>query len=214
MLPEIRAGLGLVWSSPTLRSIAVRNAVFNLFASFPAIYLLFLTQELQLPAAAVGALLAVSGVGALLGALVAEPAARRLGFGPAIICGALAEGLAGLIAPLAIGPLPVELVLLAAGQLIVGAGGLVYGINQLSLRQALTPEELHGRVNATIRFIVFGAAPLGSLLGGLLAETIGLRSTLVVAGVGMAASSLCILHSPVRSIQAPPLAPPLIAGNG
>ncbi len=213
-LREIREGLALVWASPMLRSIAVRNAVFNVFASFPAIYLLFLTQELKLPAAAVGALFAVSGVGALLGALVAGPAARRLGWGPAIIGGALAEGLAGLIAPLAIGPLSLQLALLAAGQLIVGAGGLIYGINQISLRQALTPEELHGRVNATIRFIVFGAAPLGSLLGGLLAEAIGLRSTLVVAGVGMAASSLCILHSPVRSIQAPPLVPSSLAGDG
>ena len=202
-LGEIREGLSIVWSSPLLRTIALRNALFNVFASFPAIYLLYLTQELALPPATVGVLFAVSGVGALLGAMVAAPAARRLGLGPVIIAGAIAEGVAGLFAPMAVGPLPMQLGLLAAGQLIIGASGLIYGINQLSLRQALIPQELQGRVNATIRFIVFSATPIGSLAGGILAEGLGLRGALTIAAIGMAASSVWVVRSPMRAVEAP-----------
>jgi len=201
---EVRAGVHTVWADRTLRSITARNCTFNLFASFPAIYLLFLTQDLALPAGVIGLVMAIGGVGGLVGAFLAGPVARKLGVGPAIAVAATAEGIAGLFAPLAVGPRPMQLALLGVGQFACGLGGLVYGINQLSLRQACTPASLHGRVNATIRFLVFGAAPLGSLLGGILAESLGLRATLVVAAIGMASSSVWIVCSPLREMHAAP----------
>ena len=67
------------------------------------------------------------------------------------------------------------------------------------MRQEITPDRLLGRVNATERFMVYGAIPLGALLGGLLGEWIGVPATLVVGMLGMLFASLWLLLSPVRS---------------
>jgi predicted MFS family arabinose efflux permease len=77
-------------------------------------------------------------------------------------------------------------------------------VNQVSLRQAITPDGVQGRMNATMRFIVWGTMPIGALLGGFLGEVIGLRGTLVVAAVGALLTPLWVLLSPVRRLQDPP----------
>jgi MFS family permease len=198
---EIGEGLRLVWADSRLRSIALRNATFNLFAGFPAIYLLYLTQELALPPVLIGLVFAAGGVGALVGTGLAGPLSRRLGIGWAMVGAATCEGLASILTPLAAGPLLVQLALLVTGQFVLGVGGRIYGINQTTLRQTLIPASLHGRVNATIRFLVFGATPVGSILGGVVAETLGLRGALALVAIGMAGSSVWILASPIRSLR-------------
>jgi len=82
---------------------------------------------------------------------------------------------------------------------------VLYGINYLALRQAITPDRLLGRMTATMRFLTVAAAPLGSLAGGSLATLIGLRSTLLVIGVlGLALAGAGFLFSQVRAHRSLP----------
>jgi MFS family permease len=93
---------------------------------------------------------------------------------------------------------------LVVALMLFGFSGVVYNITQISLRQAITPERLQGRMNSVMRFMVWGVLPLGALLGGLLATTIGLRWTLWIAGIGGSLSWLPLAFSPVRSLQQVP----------
>ena len=89
--------------------------------------------------------------------------------------------------------------------LIVGTFvNVVYNIAQVSLRQAITPERIQGRMNSVMRFIVWGTIPLGSIAGGALASQIGLKQTLIVGGVGCCLPFLPVLFSPVRSVREMP----------
>jgi hypothetical protein len=94
--------------------------------------------------------------------------------------------------------------MLAAGFFVASLGGPLYNINQVSLRQAITPHHLLGRMNATMRFLVWGTMPIGSLLGGYLGTTIGLRPTLAITAVGSSLAFLWIFLSPVRALRFAP----------
>ena len=81
------------------------------------------------------------------------------------------------------GPCWIATLLLGAAMLVFDFGGVLYGINYLALRQAITPDRLLGRMTATMRFLTVATAPLGSLVGGVLATGMGLRGTLLPVGV-------------------------------
>jgi predicted MFS family arabinose efflux permease len=102
------------------------------------------------------------------------------------------------------GPLELAVPLLVASQFLIGFSTPVYNINQVSFRQAITPDRLQGRMNASVRFIVWGTIPIGSLVGGALGEAVGLRPTLVVGAAGALLALLWVLFSPVRSLREPP----------
>jgi predicted MFS family arabinose efflux permease len=85
-----------------------------------------------------------------------------------------------------------------------GLANVIYNVTQVSLRQAITPERLQGRMNSVMRFIVWGTIPLGSILGGVLASTIGIKETLIVGGLGTCLPFLPVLFSPVRGIKEMP----------
>jgi MFS family permease len=80
-------------------------------------------------------------------------------------------------------------------------GGVVYNVSQGSYRQAITPDRMQGRMNATMRFVVWGTMPIGSFIGGVLAGVIGLRTTLWVAAIGGIVAVLPVALSSVRSIE-------------
>lgn len=86
---------------------------------------------------------------------------------------------------------------------------MVYNINQVSLRQAITPARLQGRMNATVRFMVWGTMPIGSLLGGTLGQWLGLRPAILLAAAGSASAFIWLIASPVRTlrVQPPPVEP-------
>ena len=88
-----------------------------------------------------------------------------------------------------------------------GLGGVIYNMNQVGLRQAITPLRMQGRMNATMRFMVWGTIPIGAFLGGVLGNSIGLRPTLWVAGIGGCLPFLPVLLSPVRNLRAIPEPP-------
>ena len=95
-----------------------------------------------------------------------------------------------------------------AGFFIGSATSVIYNVNQVSLRQAITPERMLGRMNATMRFIVWGTIPVGALVGGILGEIIGLQGTIWVGAIGSFLGFLPVFFSPVRSLETIPEAQP------
>jgi predicted MFS family arabinose efflux permease len=140
--------------------------------------------------------LAVGGLAAAPGGLLADHVAARFGTGPAIWGGWLVEGAALLLLPLA-ATLPAIAVLIAA-QAIGGLAGTVANVNQWSLRQRVTPDHLQGRVTASHRFLVYGAYPIGALLGGFLVTQIGMQPALLLGAVGATLCPLWLLRTPLR----------------
>ena len=106
----------------------------------------------------------------------------------------------GLLAwPLAPASFPVPVLLL--GTFVVGFGAIAYNISQVSLRQAITPERMQGRMNASMRWIVWGTMPLGSLVGGAIATAYSLRTALWVGAIGSLFTWLPVFLSSVRTIK-------------
>ncbi|MCL4465688.1 MAG: MFS transporter [Chloroflexi bacterium] len=200
---EIGDGLSFVLSHPLLRAIATTTALANLSASaIMALYVLFAVRELGLEAGMLGLIFGLANFGFLVGALLAEQTARRVGVGPTIVASSLLSALGLLLVPLAARSNAIA-VLIASG-LIASLAVPIYNINQVSLRQAICPQRLQGRMNATMRFLVWGTMPLGSLLGGMLGEALGLRAALAVVALLGLSCFLPVLFSPVHSLQQQP----------
>jgi MFS family permease len=203
MLPELKEGLAFVLKHPYLRPIAACTGSANFFGQILfAVALLYFVRTLHLSSFEAGAIFASFGVGSIVGAIAAGPIQRRIGVGPAIVGHAVTFSVAGLAYPLAPQSFPHPA--LIAGGLALGFGGVAYNITQVSLRQAITPERLQGRMNATMRWIVWGTIPLGTLLGGLIATEWGLRSALWVGAIGSLFTFLPPLLSPVWRIREMP----------
>ena len=206
---EIGEGLRVVVGNRTLWSIAGCTGTSNLFGGIStAIYVLYVVQVLHLSPAALGLVYGIGSAGAFVGALVATRVGRRLGTGPTIIAMILLAGLGSLLVPLATVALAVPF-LLAAG-VISSFGSTTYNIQQVSLRQSITPDRVLGRMNASMRFLVWGTIPLGSLLGGFLAQQMGLHAALWIGAAGGLTSGLWVMLSPVRVLRHQPSQPALL----
>ena len=203
-VPEMREGIEVVFRSPILWRIAGCTATSNLGSNivFGAVFLVFAYRQLHLSAAVVGLIFAIGSVGGLLGALVAAWVARRLGIGPTLGFAPVVGGLAVLATPLALVGAPI-LVLAAAG-FVEGLTVPIYNISQVSLRQAITPDRVQGRMNATMRTIVWGTIPLGAFMGGILGTSIGLVQTIVIGGIVSVAAAFWILLGPVIRLKEQP----------
>jgi predicted MFS family arabinose efflux permease len=160
-----------------------------------------MTRDLGLGAEAVGLVFAAGGVGALLGSISAGPARGRWGLGRVLLGSQILFGLFGMLVPLAVlfpdGALP----LVVAAEFLQWVMVLIFSVNSVSLRQAITPDRLLGRVNGTMRFIVWGSRPIGSLLGGYLGSRVGLPATLVVGAFGMLIAFVPLLASPIPQLR-------------
>jgi MFS family permease len=200
MRRQIGEGLRYVFGHRLLFPIAVCTATSNLFNSMAqAVILLFAVRQLGLSAGVIGVVFAVGNVGFLLGAFAAQRIARVAGVGRTIIGAAIMFSAGGLLVPLA--TRSVAIPFLVGALLVAGFGGVTYNINQVSLRQAITAERMQGRMNATMRFTVWGTMPIGAFLGGILGGAIGLRSTLWVAAIGGAFSFVSLVSSPLRTLR-------------
>jgi MFS family permease len=203
MRSEIKEGLRYVGRHPLLRNIAATTGLSNFFSNVVfSILILYLVRELSFTPELIGLAFSVGSVGFLVGALTANRAAGRFGIGPTIVGSALTFGPGALL--IAIAPPNLAVPLVAASVFIAGLGGAIYNINQVSLRQAITPERMQGRMNATMRFIVWGTIPVGSTIGGLLGGVIGLHETIWIGAIGGIFVFLPVLFSPVRSLQTIP----------
>jgi Na+/melibiose symporter-like transporter len=203
---ELREGLAVVLENPLLRSIAGCTGTSNLFGNaVQAIFVLYATRELGLQPAVVGLIYAASGPGALLGALFAGEAARRFGLGATIIGAIAISETANLAVPLASGPVATLTAVLMLASFVNGMCGPLYNINQVSLRQAITPDRLQGRMNASMRFLVWGTIPIGALLGGALGQALGLWPAIAAMALCSLLSPLWVLFSPVRQLRVQPV---------
>ena len=202
---EIKEGLEVVFRNPFLRSIAGCTATNNFFSNVRfAVLTIYVVRELGIQPGVLGIIFAAGSVGALIGALWGSAIARRWGVGPTLV-GAIAVGSVGSLAlPAAQGSFAFAVAMLTLGLFVSSSANPVYNITQVSLRQSIIPLRLQGRMNASMRFLVWGTIPLGSLAGGALGEFIGVHSTLLVGALGGLLAVLWVFFSPVRRlIQTP-----------
>jgi MFS family permease len=211
LLREVGEGLRYVANHPLLRATAGLAATTQLCMSgLLAVYILYLVDELRLPPALIGLIGVAAAPGTVLGASIAPRLVRQAGLGPTMAAAAWLPGLAVPLIPLA-GSLPgaheaaagVAVGLLALAWFILGLGS-IYDISEVSLRQAVTPDPLRGRVNATRHVAFYGVMPVGAILGGLLGASLGLRPTMLIAAAGLLLAPLWILASPIRNLRKPP----------
>ncbi|MGA0601062.1 MFS transporter [Caulobacter sp. KR2-114] len=190
-LSDFLAGLGAAMGDAVIRPILLITTLSSLFGSFySALYIIMALKVLGLTPAMLGATIAVGGVGALIGAAAAGPAIRRLGVGPALVASGVVTGAASFLIPLAASPgLPGgrwgAMAMLMGAQLLGDSFGTITEIAARSLRQAVTPQALMGRVGG-----VFAAAPgltavAGALAGGWLGGVIGPQDTVFIASAGV-----------------------------
>ncbi|MCB0237729.1 MAG: MFS transporter [Anaerolineae bacterium] len=206
MTSEIVEGMRTVRSSQVLLALLAATAVFNLLGSFfGALYSLYVIRSLGLTPVLLGVVISAGGVGALIGAASADRVTRRIGVGPALISGMAVHAVTALLTPLAFGSVPQVTAILLFAQIAGDTMLMIFFINAVSLRQAVTPDRLLGRVNASFQVIVAVVGPIGFLLGGLLGERLGLRPTLFIAATGSWIATAILLASPVRTIRVLPV---------
>ena len=197
---EMGEGLGFVVRHPVLRRIVACTGTVNLFAHMAlAMEMPFLIRELGLSPGKAGLLLALGTVGGVLGGLLAGRLARRVGSARIIWLAPLVLGLPSYLAPLAYPGWRV--VLYGIGWFAFTFGAVVYNTAQVTYRQQICPPELLGRMNAAVRWIVWGTIPLGALLGGAFATWFGLRPTLWIGLVGASLGGLWVYFSPLRRLR-------------
>ena len=203
MREDIAEGLRYVFKHPYLKNIAACTATFNFFGGFQAVLIVYAVRVLDLRPAVIGLAFTLGNIGPLIAAFTSGRISRRFGVGPTIIGASIVGGPMFLLVPFA----PhgnAALAVLGPAILVGGFMNVLYNVTQVSLRQAITPERIQGRMNSVMRFIVWGTIPLGTLLGGALGTWIGLKETLILGGIGCCLPFLPVLFSPVRSLREMP----------
>jgi MFS family permease len=207
MRQQIAEGLRYILQHEYLANIAATTATSNLASNIAfAIFPVYVYKVLLLTPAAVGTMGGLGGAGVLVGALVANRIQARLGIGRTIIVAAATFGPISLLMPLAT---PEQAFWLLSASLFLGSlNNVNYHVAQVSLRQAITPEPFLVRMNATMRFLVWGTIPIGSLIGAGLSEVIGVRATVWVGSLLTFVTFLPVFFSPVRHIRTIPTEEP------
>ena len=194
---EMWEGIQVVFGNPTIWKIAGSTSTSNLGSNvFFAVYLIFAYRVLHLSPGTVGIIFGAGAVGGLLGALSASWIARHIGLGPTLFITIVMGGLAMILVPLAQYGWAVPLLL--ASTVIGSFTGPVYNINQVSLRQAITPDRVQGRMNATVRTVIWGTMPIGAFIGGLIGSAYGVLPALYIGMVIATLAGFWILLGPIR----------------
>jgi MFS family permease len=198
---EIAEGLRFVFGHPLLRAITLTAAVSNLCGTIGAsVLLVLLNRELGLSPFLCGLVFAAEAAGGLLGSLITVRAAARFGQGPAMCVSVVLSGVLWMFAI----PMFQSDWRFAVAVALQGLGWVVFmtfKINSVALRQQLCPKPLMGRMTASVRFVVWGAMPVGALVGSVLAQSIGVRQALWTGAAGELLAVLPMLLSPLRSTR-------------
>jgi MFS family permease len=201
---ELVEGLRYVFGDPRWRSMMAYVSTVNFFYSVAeAIFIVFAVRSLDLSPQVIGLIFTLSNLGGIVGAVLAARVAGRLGVGRTLVTAGLLSGPPLLLVPLAPAG-PRAMPFLVASWFLGSLGVILYNVTAISLIQALTPERLLGRMNASRRFVVWGTVPLGAFVSGVLASTIGLRETILVGAIGASSSFLFLYFSPLRTIREMP----------
>lgn len=173
---EMKEGINIVLRNPILSHIAGSTATSNFGTNMVgAVLILFSLNLLKKSTILLGFVGVIGGVGFLIGVLLANKFTARLGIGPSLAV-SIGSDFIGLATPLA--QYGDAFFVFSVVTLTIGILIPMYNINQISLRQTITPDRLQGRMNATMRTIVWGTIPAGSFVGGILGSTIGLSNTI------------------------------------
>jgi MFS family permease len=207
LMVELWEGLRYVLRHRLLFPQAMSTGVSNFFSNVLfSIIIVYAHRKLGLSSGLIGLSFSLAAIGWMIGAAQADRFRRWLGVGGATILGAALSGPGALLVAFTPKSFPVPF--LVTGAAIMGFGAVVYNIQQVSLRQAICPPRLQGRMNASMRFLVWGTIPLGSLTGGAIASVAGLRTALFVGAIGGFTSILPIVFSPILSLREFPGAEP------
>jgi MFS family permease len=203
MRAEVAEGIAFVAREPILRMISGCTSTWNLFSSaIYAITVVFLVRQVHLQAAAIGLIMSAGAVGGVIGGLSASLLRRRLGSARVIWVSAIVTAPFALLIPVT-SP-GAGLAFFGVSTFVTSFGGVVYNVSQASFRQLLCPPGLLGRMNATVRFIVWGTLPLGGLLGGALGGWLGNREAIWVCAAGITLAPAWLLASPLRRLRDTP----------
>ena len=202
-MDEIREGLWLVVRDPVLRGLVGGTmGLAAMWGIFGATWLLFVTEDLRLDPAVIGVIAALGGFGSLVGALLAARATARFGIGNVVIASMLFAALGNLLIPLAPAGMPLVAIACLLGQQLIGDTAVtVFDVTEISVRQARVGDRQLGRVNATVRVAMVLAQLAATLVGGLLAELIGLRGAAFLAPIGALLGAWALYASPVRRLR-------------
>ena len=197
-------GLHAVWRQPILRGMVVAGLAQNLaFGLVGTVFLLYVNQEVGFDPGILGMIFAVGGVSSFLGAMIAGRL-PRFGIGAVMVASLLLAAIGEAFIPLATAANAIGVLFLVGQQIVADSALTVYDINQVSLRQAIAPAHVLGRVNASVRVTEFGAVLLGTIIAGYIGETVGLRETLWL-GVGLSLlAAVALALSPVPASAAHP----------
>jgi len=203
---EIAEGLAFVKKQPIIRTIAMTTGTGNFFSNMAmALLPLYLLKVLGFTPGQFGLIMSAGAVGALIGAASAGKLMKLVGEGRLVIISAVLYGFTTSCIPFAsLLPHAAQLPFLIGAELFNSVLVLCYNITQVSARQRICPPELMGRMNATIRFFIWGVMPIGSLLGGWIAAGIGVVPTMWIGCLGVLASSVFVLMSPLRGMRTLP----------
>ena len=205
LVPQMAEGLRFVFHNTTLRAITLCTATANLFSGvFEAVRVLFLSRTIGLSPAVIGIVFAAGGVGGILAALCSGAIVRRVGQARSIWLVPLLTWPFMLLFPFTTGAWGLAFAFVSL--ICSGFGIIIYNVAQVSYRQAICPDRLLGRMNASVRFVVWGASPIGGFVGGVLGETMGIAGTIWVGIGGQAASMLWVLFSPLLRMRDLPVA--------
>ncbi|WP_018348509.1 MFS transporter [Longispora albida] len=205
---ELAQGLSFVYRHPLLAPVALTLHARFLFVSVTStVFTLFVMRGLNpgmsedAAALGLGLVLALGGVGAVAGNAVSARV-TRLGAGRAMVLQRVGEACSWVVIPFAVAG-TAGWVVAGAGQFLVwfflGASGPV----EMGWRQAITPDHLQGRVNATIRSLNWGMITIGAPIGGLLAERLGYRPALWAGIAGVVLAAIVAALSPIRRATLP-----------
>lgn len=196
----IREGWRFVVGHPVMRPCMICATTVNFVCGgLLALVPLYLVRGLEVSPLLVGLLLATEGLGSLLGASLTPSLVRRLGSGRAVRLATITSAAAALLLPLATGHLGIAL--FALGNAGFAAGVVVFSICTRTHRQLASPPELLSRVMATVRFVSWGAIPVGSLTAGLIASSVGARGALTVICLLAALTPTVVFNSCLRSLR-------------
>ncbi|WP_329123767.1 MFS transporter [Streptomyces sp. NBC_01465] len=203
LLRRAKDGMTYVIRHPILRATLGCAATVNFFTFIAGtgLIVLFATRNLGLTAGVIGTAFGIGASGALLGAVIAPRLARRIGVGRSIAVGAVLFPVPIALVAAAGGPMWTRTGALGAAEFLSGFGVMLFDVNLNALQTSVIPDGMRSRVAGAYSTLNYGIRPLGALVGGFLATTLGLRETLVIGAAGGALSLLWLLPSPVLGIH-------------
>jgi len=217
-VPEVRVsvrqsiseGLRAVWGSRLLSALLTQGAALNLFfGAYITVFVVYAVRVVHLHPLELGIVMAGSAVGSLAGATTARRVTRALGLGRTMIINTVGESLALLLLLVPRQHASVATIaVFVVAQLAYGWSVGVLNVNVITLRQIVTPRRVLARMNATYRMVLFGVAPIGMSLGGVLGGTVGLRTALLISLALMTSPMLWLFFSPAFRLKEMPAGPP------